>query len=253
MVIPVRFTDPEVTFLNFLFLLPKIPGIQSRYVGITTFWKVREKNHCKKGFVFLSSWLVDPDRIASADPDPGEPLQRRNVIFCHAGVCGQWAGLRDLLAVQLRAGGAQPSPHVTSRVCRHAQTGQSSAHQCVGAYPDLDSNFKVVFVTVTERETTFTSCHPSSMPPCSNRSVFCSPVCRGISGSWFTFQSGFCSGNRKRTNLHFMSPLEYAAILIQISPLLTRVLDLVQIWIWIPISKKFPFRMQIEKNSVCFL
>jgi hypothetical protein len=55
----------------------------------------------------------------------------------------------------------QPSPHVTSRVCRHAQTGQSSAHLCVGACPDLDSHFKEVSVPSTDREPTFTSCHPS--------------------------------------------------------------------------------------------
>ncbi len=59
----------------------------------------------------------------------------------------------------------QPSPHATPRVCRHAQTGQSSAYLRVRAYRDLDSHFKVVSVPATEREPTFTSCHPSSMPP----------------------------------------------------------------------------------------
>jgi hypothetical protein len=77
----------------------------------------------------------------------------------------------------------QPSPHVTPRVCRHAQTGQSSAHLRVWAYWVLDSCFKVVSVPAMEREPTFTSCHTSSMLPCSNKSVFCSPVCRGMSVS----------------------------------------------------------------------
>jgi hypothetical protein len=77
----------------------------------------------------------------------------------------------------------QPSPHVTPQVCRHAQTGQSSAHLRVRAYPDLDSHFKEVSVPSTEREPNLTSRHLSRMPPCSNRSVFCSPVSRGIYGS----------------------------------------------------------------------
>jgi hypothetical protein len=71
-------------------------------------------------------------------------------------------------------------PHVTPRVCRHAQTGQPSAHLRVLAYRDLESHFKVVSVPAPERLPTFTSCHPSSMSPCSNRSVFCSPACPGI-------------------------------------------------------------------------
>jgi hypothetical protein len=45
----------------------------------------------------------------------------------------------------------QLSPHVPPRVCRHAQTGQSSAHLRVLAYRDLDSHFKVVSVLATER------------------------------------------------------------------------------------------------------
>jgi hypothetical protein len=40
----------------------------------------------------------------------------------------------------------QPSPHVTPRVCRHAQTGQSFADR------DLDSHFKEVSVPATERD-----------------------------------------------------------------------------------------------------
>ncbi len=50
----------------------------------------------------------------------------------------------------------QPSPHVTPRVCRHAQTGQSSAHLRVGACWDLDSHFKEVSsVPATERESLY--------------------------------------------------------------------------------------------------
>ncbi len=89
------------------------------------------------------------------------------------------------------------------------------------------------------------------MSPCLNRSDFCSPACRCMSGSWFSFQSGFCSGNRKRTNLHLMLPLEYAAMLKQVSLLLNCVSGHVRILFLI--SKRFLFRQQKENQPSPYL
>ncbi len=92
----------------------------------------------------------------------------------------------------------------------HAQTGQSSAHLRVRAYPDLDSHFNVVSVSATEKEQTFTSCHLLSMPHAQTGLSSAHLHVRAYRDLDSHFTVGFCSGNGKRTNLHLMSPLEYA-------------------------------------------